>query len=481
MMTPTKKSQPKFSTDFLHEALAPLAFGSEVKSANWICTDSRAVDENALFIALHGERIDAHDFVDEKLLQKAAGTVVHRQVLGGKNRVVVVKDTERALQDLAHAHLMRMPALRIGLTGSNGKTTTKELLAGILSHACETNGSGDEQVLATKGNFNNHIGLPLTAFDVDSHHRFVVLEMGMNHKGEIARLAEIAVPQVGLITNLGSAHAGNLGGKAGVAEAKGELFASLVDTRGTCVSCADDEVMMQLIPEVLREGALTFGEHENATVCLRDCSLQESGGQNLEFEIAGERFYSSLQLEGRHNAMNAAAAVAAAMALGISAAKATQGLANVGTPPGRLQRKKSTSGGLVLDDSYNANPDSMMAGLKTLDELDTSGKQIAALGEMLELGDEAEQAHEKLGRECAHASLVQLFVCGDLGKDIARGAMSAGLAEEYIHWAEDSEKLALLIKVLAPAGASWLVKGSRGSRMERVSSVLTADVEKEGR
>jgi len=457
----------KFDLSFLKTALPNATFGDDVKDAGWVCTDSRKVDDAALFVALHGERFDAHKFIDEELCARAAGVVVHNDVDGGAAKCINVDNTERALQDIAHAHLMRMPAKRIALTGSNGKTTTKELIAAILVHA-----SSAAAMTATKGNLNNHIGVPLTAFDVDKQHQFAVIEMGMNHLGEIRRLAEIAVPDVGLITNIGTAHAGNVGGPAGVAKAKGELFAAMAGTDGICVACADDDVMMGLVPDDRRSTLVTFGRSSEATVCLKDASGAPAGGQHMHFVVDGDDLQVTFALEGAHNAMNAAAAVAACIAAGVDAALAVEGLAQVEVPPGRLQRKTTSTGGVLLDDSYNANPDSMRAGLAVLLELDGDAPRAAALGDMLELGDEGPSAHVAMGEHCAALQLEQLFVCGSLGAHIAKGALSAGMPDDAVFWAEDSAALAVVVQEQAAAGAGWLVKGSRGARMERVVDVL---------
>jgi murE/murF fusion protein len=435
-----------------------------------VTTDSRQIEPGALFIPLKGDRFDGHDWVEAAIAAGAAAALVERRhALASRTDlpVLVVDDTLVALQTLSNAWLSTTSAVRIGLTGSNGKTTTKELLAASL-RACV----GDDAVLATEGNLNNHIGVPLTALRVEPHHRFAVLEMGMNHLGEIASYCTFASPTVGLVTNMGSAHAGNVGGIEGVARAKAELFEAL-PRDGVAVVNADD-------PRCVREAQskalcrrVSFGSAPFADVRLIGVVDLPDGGQRLTLTYAKTHAEVTIPLEGRHNAQNAAGAVAVAVALGLDFTTAVHGLAGVRAAHGRLQRRRRGDGLLILDDSYNANPDSMEAGLETLRSVGAKRVRMAALGPMLELGEHAPAAHKHIGAAAAQAGLQRLFCCGDLGRHIADGARAAGLAD--VVWATDSTALAPLVdEALAGHGGDvvLLIKGSRGARMERVVDAL---------
>ena len=472
---------------FLPRALVERALGATFSSTTaevfaGVTTDSRNIEPGALFIPLLGDRFDGHDWVEASLKAGAVAALVARShALAARTDlpILVVDDTLAALQTLARAWLSTLSAVRIGLTGSNGKTTTKELLAAAL-RACV----GDDAVLATEGNLNNHIGVPLTALRVEAHHRFAVLEMGMNHLGEIASYCSFAAPTVGLVTNMGTAHAGNVGGVEGVARAKAELFEAL-PRDGVAIVNADD-------PRCVREAQtkslcrrVSFGAAPFADVRLVGVIDLVDGGQRLTIAYGGKHADVTIPLEGRHNAQNAVGAVAVAVAVGLDFTTAVHGLADVRAAHGRLERRRRGDGLLVLDDSYNANPDSMEAGLETLRSIGAQRPRMAALGPMLELGEHAPAAHKHIGAAAAQAGLKRLFCCGDLGRHIADGARAAGLAD--VVWAADSSALAPLVEEALRTGAGdvvLLVKGSRGARMERVVDALfskkatVADVER---
>jgi murE/murF fusion protein len=467
----TRASRPAFLPRAVIEAALSGSFSSTAPAVfAGVTTDSRDIEPGALFVPLKGERFDGHDWVESALASGAGAALVGRHHPLARRAdlpVLVVDDTLEALQRLAHAWLRTLPAVRIGLTGSNGKTTTKELLAAAL-RACV----GDDAVLATEGNLNNHIGVPLTALRVEPHHRFAVLEMGMNHLGEIASYCSFAPPTVGLVTNMGTAHAGNVGGVEGVARAKAELFEAL-PRDGIAVVNADD-------PRCVREAQtrslcrrVSFGAAPFADVRLVGVVDLADGGQRLTLAYDNKQTEVTIPLEGRHNAQNAAGAVAVAVAVGLDFTTAVLGLAGVRGAHGRLERRRRADGLLVLDDSYNANPDSMEAGLETLRSIGARRVRVAALGPMLELGEHAPAAHRHIGAAAAQTGLRRLFCCGELGRHIAEGARAAGLVD--VVWAEDSSALAPLVGAALDTEAGdvvLLVKGSRGARMERVVEAL---------
>jgi UDP-N-acetylmuramoyl-tripeptide--D-alanyl-D-alanine ligase len=432
-------------------------------------TDSRKAGDESLFVALAGERFDGHDFVAQMLAKGAQAALVHRLLPAyedASDRVILVKDTLIALQELAKSHLEQLPALRIAVTGSNGKTTTKELIKSALEKP-----AGVGSVHANVGNFNNHIGLPLSALQTQKSHQFAILEMGMNHLGEIKRLAEIAQPHVGVITNIGSAHAGNLGGVSGVAEAKGELYEVLAQTGGTLIVNADDPRCIKQSKRWPRAKILQFGKSSMADIQIRHSQLTENG-MLLSLAHGDAHFEIPLPLTGLHNSWNAAAAMTVALACGVSLDEAALGLSTVLPPSGRLyHRVLPQTQHTLLDDTYNANPESMEMGLNTL--MATAGQRhIAVLGEMLELGDYAESAHRSLGAAVAQKRVDAVFCCGELSQFYVEGATAEGLSAQKIFWAPHSEALGAILKAYVKAGDTLLLKGSRGSKMEKAIEVL---------
>jgi UDP-N-acetylmuramoyl-tripeptide--D-alanyl-D-alanine ligase len=456
----------RLSREFVERALggAGVTIGADVPDVvGEVSTDTRAALEDNLFVALTGERFDAHAFLADALAKGASAAVASRVPEGvDAGRLILVDDTLAALQDIAHAHLLSLEARRVALTGSNGKTTTKELIAASLG-ACV----GAGRVLATQGNLNNHVGLPLTALRLDADHDVAVLEMGMNHLGEIERLCEIAAPDVGLVTNVGVAHAGPLGGIDGVARAKGELFAGLGRDAIGIVNLDDARVVGQA-RERLRARRLTFGRDSGADVRLLNVEAHTTSGLQIDVVYDATEVTAHVPYEGAHNAQNATGALAVAAALGLDFAQAATGLEAATLVAGRLARRTAASGALVLDDTYNANPDSMRVGFVTLDDLAGDRRRVVALGEMLELGDDAAAQHEQVGRDAVQSGAQLVFACGTHADAYARGARAAGLDAEHIVTADDSAALAPLVERAVGASDAVLAKGSRGARMERV-------------
>ncbi len=452
-----------FVDEVLGAATAPIATTTFLG----VCTDSRNIEPGCLFVALRGDRFDGHGFVEDALRAGAAAALISRShPLAARQDLPLYLTDEplTALQILAERWLQSLPTKRIGLTGSNGKTTTKELLAAALKA-----GFGAEAVIATHGNLNNHIGVPLTALTVEAHHRVAVFEMGMNHLGEIADYCTVAHPTIGVVVNMGTAHAGNVGGVEGVARAKAELFEAL-PADGVSIVNADDARCVREAQLKSRAPLLFFGTAPFADIRLEEIVDQETGGQRLTLRRKDEVVVVSIPLDGRHNAHNAAAAVAAAVAAGVDFQTAARGLCDVSQAGGRLQRKRRADGLLLLDDSYNANPDSMEAGLETLRHVAGTRRRIAVLGEMLELGSMSASAHKHIGAAAAQAGIAALFVCGAHRADYAAGAQTAGLV--HVVTAADSSALAALVAAAVHADDVVLVKGSRGARMERVVEAL---------
>jgi UDP-N-acetylmuramoyl-tripeptide--D-alanyl-D-alanine ligase len=429
-----------------------------------VCTDSRSVSRGALFVALEGERFDGHEFVQEAAEAGAAGLLVKRgralKLLNTEVAVYEVDDTLAALGALARFHRLRFKVPVGAVTGSNGKTTTKELIAAIL----ETRGPA----LKTQGNLNNEVGVPLTLFDLEPRHVAAIIEMGMNHAGEIARLTNIAQPDAGLITVVQPAHLEGLGSIDGVARAKGELFRGLGGL-ATAVVNLDDERIVRQAKEV-KARRLTFGRAERADVRLT--KVQTSGRDGLAMTVGyeGRAYDVALRLVGDHNAMNATGAFALALALGYSPEECVRGLESAQAHARRLQLHDAPGGVLVIDDCYNANPASMEAALRTLEQLASGKRAVAVLGDMLELGDDEISAHLRLGNvAAAHASVVAFF--GPRSKQ-AWAEATRTLGGAAVHF-EDIDRLNEWLKSELKSGDVVLMKGSRGMRLERAVSAVT--------
>lgn len=423
-------------------------------------TDTRKLLPGCLFVALVGETHDAHAFLAQAVAGGAAGAVVQAgrtlPSLPSDFALYEVEDTLRALGALGRFHRLRFELPLAAVTGSNGKTTTKEMVGAIL----ETRG----KVLKTRGNLNNEIGVPLMLLELDPSHVAAVIEMGMNHPGEIARLTELAQPDAGLITVVQPAHLLGLGSVEGVAAAKGELFRGLKPGAVAVVNLDDPRVVAQ----AAESGAklLTFGRAAEADVRLTKTESLGREGLHLTLRVSEEEHRVRLRFVGEHNALNAAGAFALALALGYRADECVRGLEGARPYERRLNVIDAPAGLLVIDDCYNANPASMGAALDTLGQLSRGGRAIAVLGDMLELGTDEAKEHaalaERAGKVCA---LVAFF-----GPRSASGALTLG--DRAAHFTEVTPLMEWLRPRLQP-GDVVLVKGSRGMRLERVVEALT--------
>jgi UDP-N-acetylmuramoyl-tripeptide--D-alanyl-D-alanine ligase len=441
--------------------------GASKKKFDGVFTDTRKPIANGLFVALKGENFDGSDFVEQAMKGGATGVLVSPEAVAKVPDGVVVlaaTDTGRALAGIAAAWRHRFPDLRVVcITGSTGKTSTKELVAEVLAAAGPT--------LRTEGNLNNEIGVPLTLLRLTEEHRFAAIECGMNHLGEIARLAAWADPDVGVVTNVGPVHLEGTGSVDGVAHAKGELFHALRDG-GVAVANADDaRVLAQA--KLSRRKLITFGAAYGADVRLLS-STHAGLGLRVELEFGGARRGVELKLIGTHNGNNAAAAAAVGLALGFEADTILRGLANATTPGRRMRPARMTNGALLIDDCYNANPSSTKAALMTLKQLvQGKGRAIAVLGDMLELGPTELDLHRDVGRFAAGNGLSLLVCFGKRARALGEGAQEAGLAKECIEYAEDPQEAVRLVQSRARPEDVVLVKGSRGMKMERISDPLT--------
>jgi UDP-N-acetylmuramoyl-tripeptide--D-alanyl-D-alanine ligase len=423
-----------------------------------VSIDSRTLQQGELFVALRGDRFDGHDFVPDAIGRGAWGALVERSAsgaLGGLRNVIAVDDTLIALQEMARLHRGRFSLPVVAVTGSNGKTTTKEMLAAILRQR--------GPVLKNEGNLNNHIGVPLTLFRLREEHRAAVIEMGMSGLGEIAVLARLAQPDVGVITNIGPAHLQFLGSTDTVARAKGELLQGM-RPGGTAVLNADDRYFGTL--RALFPGrTVSFGTGGQADVRATGIEQQQDGTA-MTVHAAGGTARVRLRTIGRHNVSNALAAAAAATVLGAPLDLVRSGLEEF-RPVAMRSELRDVRGMRVLADCYNANPASVRAALETLSALG-GGRTVAVLGDMLELGEAADEAHREAGRAAAGMGIGALIAVGPLGRQIAEGARSAGMAADRVRVADTPSQAAVLLRGIARTGDTVLIKGSRGMKMETV-------------
>ena len=446
----------------LSEAGAALGLphqGADVEFTS-VGSDSRAVTPGMLFVALRGERFDGHDFVREVLAKGAAGAMVERTWADANPGLplIAVNDTRLALGQLAAAWRARFAIPLLGITGSNGKTTVKEMCAAILrAHF----GGNADSVLATRGNLNTEIGLPLTLLGLRNTHRAAVIEMGMSHSGEIDYLTRLAAPTVALVNNAQRAHLEGMGTVQDVALAKGEIFAGL-SASGVAVFNADDpqaDIWRELSRDCRQVG---FGLDRPADVHGRFAARGLGGALHLETPWGALDL--ALGVPGGHNARNACAAAAATLAAGISPAAVKQGLETFAGVKGRLQRRVGRSGALVIDDTYNANPDSMRAAIDVLASI--PGQRIFVMGDMGEAGTAAGQFHDEIGGYAKSHGIDRLLCLGDLS---AAAAHNFGAGGQHYGRIED------LIKALRgelDEHTTILVKGSRFMKMERVVAAL---------
>jgi UDP-N-acetylmuramoyl-tripeptide--D-alanyl-D-alanine ligase len=428
-------------------------------------TDTRSLGAGELFVALRGPRFDGADFLALAASSGASAAVVGERAPAQPESLprLVVADTLRALGDLAKGYRRTFhPKAVLAVTGSVGKTTVKELLAAALSPLGE--------VLKTDGNLNNEIGLPLTIFRLRSIHTAAVLEMGMSHHGEIARLTEIAQPDIGVVTSVQPVHLEFLGTIEEVAKAKGELFFGL-PAQGIAIANADDPRVMEQATASGRK-VVTFGTG-TANVALLSVESADLGGVNFRVKAFGESLQIHLPLLGEHNALNACAALAAAVTAGVDASQAARALESARTPPHRLQAIVLDRRITLLDDCYNASPVSMRAALSTLRRAAAGHRLGAVLGDMLELGPDERELHRQVGREAA--GLSWLLAVGPRASEIAIGASEVGVPN--ISQLADPEDLARgmrLLEDLLQPGDAVLLKGSRGVRLERFAAALGA-------
>ncbi len=423
-----------------------------------VCTDTREIQPGDLFFALPGEQFDGHDFVDAALSGGAAAAVVSDAARvpvrwRGTGRMIVVRDAVDALGRLAAFHRTQAAALVIGVVGSNGKTTTKEMIRAVLASR--------KRGRAALKSFNNQIGVPLTLLSVETADEFVVVEIGTNHPGEIATLAQIARPDIGVVTSIGEEHLEFFGDVSKVAEEELSLLGH-IRRRGCVVMQAD---CRKYVVGSIRDDltVLTFGV--DAASDMRATDVRFDGGVQ-RFKV-NERFEYELPTAGVHNVSNALAAIAVGMRLGMGHAEIAAALATAKMPPMRLERREIGDVTLI-NDAYNANPTSMRAALASMEQLGGRRRQVVVLGDMRELGADSGRYHEELGRAAGRSTASVIVAVGAFSRTVADGATSTAGAAKRIYWHPNVETAGAALEELIEPGDVVLLKGSRAVRLERV-------------
>ncbi|MCB0391759.1 MAG: UDP-N-acetylmuramoyl-tripeptide--D-alanyl-D-alanine ligase [Bdellovibrionales bacterium] len=457
---------PEFTLSWISDSTKGQIKSDIFKSAQNVGTDTRMDLKGNLFIALRGANFDAHNFLGQAVEKGASILLVDKEdsitpEILQRVSVVKVQDTLKALQSLAQAWRKNLTTKIMAVTGSNGKTTTKEFAATVLSQKFK--------VFATTGSYNNHWGLPLSILNIEKEHEIAILEMGMNHRGEIAHLCGIATPDVVLVTMVGSAHIGELGSQEEIAKAKEEIYQS-------CTSCLkifnlDNEHTIGMFKNFIDDGGgdyLTFSSFDkSASVSLR-VEKMELGSILLSGQINKVEGKAKVPIFGRHNVNNIMSAACLALAAGMSGQEIWQALPMCRGIWGRNQLLKLKNGSTILFDAYNASFDSMSALIKSLYEFDLKGIRLAIIGQMLELGDESKNLHEKLGELIAQTGFDTIWFIGQEKDAFARGVQRGGFDKNLLLSDSYEEKLAMKVASMLNPDDVAIIKGSRGMKMEQI-------------
>ncbi len=438
-----------------------------------VVTDSRKITKGSVFVALKGEKFDGHNFVRQSYEMGAVCCVVNSDFENTEGLcVIAVEDTYVALRDIAAYYRTRFALPSVAITGSVGKTSTKDMVAEVLNQ--------QYRVLKTEGNFNNEIGLPLTAFRLSSDDEIAVFEMGMSNFGEISRLSKIAMPETAIVTNIGFSHIEHLGSQENILKAKLEILDG-ISPGGTVILNGDDELLSNAAENIPFE-ILTYGiENKNADMVAYNIQ-KSSEGTTFDVKVEAEEWHLTVNVPGLHHVYNALAAILTGLLYNMSMGKIAEGIANF-KPSGMRQNAITLADKVIIKDCYNASPTSMKSGLEVLSVTKPKAKdepfrRIAVLGDMLELGDYAEEAHRSVGRLCCDYNLDCLIAVGPNAKFVVEGAIECGFnsAELYVFY-DNNTAIEHIDEILKPNDIV-LFKGSRGMRLEEIADYIAENTEK---
>lgn len=449
-----------------------LIHGTKGVNFSGVAIDSRTINPGELFICIKGNNFDGHDFIQESVKNGAKGIIISRKDIlekktgfaGSKDQgliVILVKDGLDSLHGIANYHRKRFSILLIAVTGSNGKTISKEMIASVAMTGFNT--------LKSEGNLNNLIGLPLSLLMLTPQHEVVVLEMGMSAAGEIRRLCRIAEPNIGVITNIGDAHLEHLGSVEKVKEAKAELIDFL--GKDDVVSLNADDPLVFDMAKRMRGRVITFGIDSEAAVRALHIDNRGLSGSDILLRVRDSESPVHLTMPGHHNIYNALSAAAVGSILDIGTDKIREGLESFRGMPMRMERI-DTGGITIINDTYNANPVSMEAALRVIADSDLAGNSFFVAGDMLELGEDSYRLHRDIGRKVAEFSIDYLITVGELSQLIAEEAVAVGMGEDKVHVCKNHDAAFRILSERLKNGDCVLVKGSRGMKMEKVVEQL---------
>lgn len=433
--------------------------GDNATEFSGVSTDSRKINKGELFIPIKGDNFDGHDFIHNAIEAGAAGYITHKDITTSEPILAIkVKDTLEAMHNIALYYRNKFNVKIVAVTGSVGKTSTKDMIASVLGQKYN--------VLSTAGNLNNQIGLPLTLFNIDKTHEVVVTEMGMNSLGEIQTLSKIARPDIAVITNIGIAHIEKLGSRQNILKAKMEIVQGLKPD-GVLILNGDDALLSEL-KNFVKIKVKYYGTEQDADVHASNIRIESE--EVLRFDVltkSGEHTFS-LPAPGRHNVYNALSAIAVGLELDVDPKDIENGLKCYTQANMRMNIYSTDNGIKIIDDTYNANPQSMEAAINVLAEMKNYSRKIAVVGDMLELGNWSNNAHREIGRLLALKGINYIITLGENARNIANGAVEAGIPEDNVVMFDDAEDINTFLANFIKNGDIILVKGSRAMKMERI-------------
>ncbi|NLK21417.1 MAG: UDP-N-acetylmuramoyl-tripeptide--D-alanyl-D-alanine ligase [Epulopiscium sp.] len=429
-----------------------------------IATDTRKISEGDLFVALSGEKFDGHNFIPQAFDKGAKICISNREdvIVPNDKGLIVVEDTKEALMDLAAFYRSLFPIPVIAITGSVGKTSTKDMIASVIGERYN--------ILKTQGNFNNEIGVPLTVFRLNGHHEAAIIEMGMNHFGEIHNLSRIAKPDIAIITNIGVSHIENLGSREGILKAKSEIF-DYVPKEGIAVLNGDDNLLINLNSKS-PFNTIYFGLGTHNNIYAKDIHQKGITGIDAVVVFDNQEIPIHIPSPGKHMVYNALVAFAIGLKLGLTIQEIINGLLKYKASGMRMDISKTKKGIYIIDDAYNASPQSMKAAIDVLSESNEGKRKIAILGDMLEMGSFSSQAHEEVGKYVAKRDIDYLFCIGNEAKHIIRGAIDDGMSNNKVKMFSTQQELWRYLEDFIAYQDMVLFKASRGIHLEETVEKL---------